>query len=78
MGNKKLENMSDAELMEAWTALGERVSSDRERLKEFSREHQKRERLRGLGITAADLELLQSATPDQINSEETVMTGEGN
>lgn len=70
MAQKKLENMSDDELMEAWTALGEKVQSDRDRLREFSAEHQKRERLKQLNLTPGDLELLQGVDPAGIESEE--------
>lgn len=72
MAQKKVENMSDKELMDEWTKLGERVTADRERLLEFSQEHQKRERLKQLNLTAADLELLQGVTPEAIESEEQV------
>lgn len=72
MAQKKLENMSEKELMEEWTKLGARVAEDRERLREFSQEHQKRERLKQLHLTPADLELLQGVTPEAIESEEQV------
>lgn len=72
MAQKKLENMSDKELMDEWNKLGEKVQADRERLKEFSQEHQKRERLKQLHLTPADLELLQGVTPEAIESEEQV------
>lgn len=72
MAQKKLENMNDEEFMDAWTALGERVQADRERLKEFSQEHQKRERLKQLNLTPGDLELLQGVSPEGIESEEQV------
>jgi hypothetical protein len=73
---KKLENMEDDEFMEAWTSLGERVQKDRERLKEFSQEHQKRERLKMLNLQPGDLALLQGVSPEGIESAEAVMTGE--
>lgn len=37
-----LGSLSDDDLMSEWSALGERVQSDRERLKAFSAEHQRR------------------------------------
>lgn len=72
MVQKKLENMSDEELMSEWTALGERVQKDRARLTEFSREHQRRERMKQLGLTEQDLALLQGSEPVAIESEEKV------
>jgi hypothetical protein len=72
MAQKKLENMSDDELMEAWTSLGEKVEADKERLREFSQEHQKRVRLEQLNLTPGDLELLQGMNPDGIESDEKV------
>ncbi len=69
---KKLENMEDDEFMEAWTSLGERVQKDKERLREFSQEHQKRERLKQLHLEPGDLELLQGVSPVGIESEEKV------
>lgn len=69
---KKLENMSDDELMEAWTSLGEKVEADKQRLREFSQEYQKRCRLEQLNLTPGDLELLQGVTPEGIESEEQV------
>ena len=70
MAQNKLENMSDEELMESWTTLGEKVESDRARLREFSQEHQKRERLKQLNLTPGDLELLQGVSAEGIESEE--------
>ena len=72
MAQKKLENMEDDELMTEWTKLGEKVEADRARLREFSQEHQKRERLRQLNLTPGDLELLQGVTAEGIESEEKV------
>lgn len=88
---KKLENMdheeflaalaglNDDDLMAEWTALGERVQSDRERLLAFSKEHQKRVRkaqlLRTMGaVTPEDAELMQEIVAAGIESEEAVMT----
>lgn len=65
-------SLSDASLMKEWTELGERVQKDKERLKEFSREHQSRERLKQLNLSAADLELLQDTSPEYIESQEQV------
>lgn len=72
MAKKSVQNMDDEEFMKEWTALGDRVQSDRERLKEFSAEHQKRVRLAQLNLSRGDLELLQTVTPDMIESEEKV------
>ena len=84
---KKLENMDDEEFashikklddddfMDAWTEFGDKVRSDRERLLAFSREHQHRvrlEQLKNMGLTPADLELLQSLEPEAIESDEAV------
>lgn len=78
MAAKKLENMEDKEFMDAWTSLGKKVQEDKEKLKEFSQEHQRRVRvqqLRDMGLTQADLELLQEAGPEGIESEEDVDNG---
>lgn len=72
MAQKKIENMSNEELMDEWTKLGQKVQADRDRLKEFSAEHQKRTRLEQLNLTPGDLELLQGVSPTGIESEEKV------
>lgn len=69
---EEIRALNDEELMEEWTSLGERVQRDKELLKEFSREHQSRERLKQLNLTAADLELLQDTSPEYIESQEQV------
>ena len=66
------DGMDDETFMAEWTEFGAKVAEDRESLKAYSAEHQKRERLKALNITPADLELLQSVTPDQIVSSEEV------
>lgn len=79
MAAKKLENMDDKEFMDSWTALGEQVQKDKERLREYSAEHQRRvrlEQLRNMGLSQSDLELLQDAGPEGIVSEEAVHTGD--
>jgi glucuronate isomerase len=78
VATKKLENMDDQEFMDSWTALGEQVTKDKERLREYSQEHQRRtrtEQLKNMGLTQSDLELLQSAGPEGVVSEEAVLTG---
>lgn len=72
MAQKKIENMSDDELMDAWTDLGEKVQKDKVRLREFSQEHQRRERMKQLGLSESDLALLQGVTTTGIESEEKV------
>jgi hypothetical protein len=72
---KKLENMSDDELMEAWTSLGEKVEADKVKLREYSQEHQRRTRLQQLNLTPGDLEMLQGMSPEGIESEEAVNNG---
>jgi len=72
MASKKIENMNDDEFMEAWTTLGTKVEADRESLREFSREHQKRTRLAQLNLSPGDLELLQGVSTEGIKSEEKV------
>ena len=79
MATKKLENMDDKEFMDTWTALGKQVEKDREKLREYSQEHQRRtrvEQLRNMGLTQSDLDLLQEAGPAGVESEEAVLTGE--
>jgi hypothetical protein len=71
---KPIAEMGDDELMAAWDATGEEATKLKERLKEFSQEHQKRERLKQLNLSASDLELLQSVTPEGIESLEAVNT----
>lgn len=73
-----LGNLDDDALMEEWTALGERVQRDRERLLAFSKEHQRRVRkeqlLRALGpVSEEDAALMQSIVAAGIESEESVM-----
>jgi hypothetical protein len=41
---KKLENMDDTEFMDAWTAAAENLEAAKEKVREFSAEHQRRER----------------------------------
>lgn len=69
---KNIENMNDEELMSAWTALGEKVEENKKRLREFSQEHQKRERIKQLNLEPGDLALLQGVSPEGIESQEKV------
>lgn len=69
---KDVAEMSDQELMDAWTQLGADVEAGKARLREFSHEHQKRTRLAQLGVSAADLALLQETSPEYIESQEKV------
>ena len=69
-----LTQLSDDELMEKWTAVGEDAQALRERLTAFSHEHQRREREAQLraavgGLSEADLALLQGMTPDGVESQ---------
>lgn len=43
MAAKKLENMSDDELMDNWTVAAEELEAAKEKVKAFSQEHQRRE-----------------------------------
>jgi len=72
MADKKPSEMSDKELMREWTDFGKKVQKDKDRLREFSKEHQKRERLAQLKLTPGDLELLQGVTLEGIESSEGV------
>jgi len=58
-----IEDLSDEELMDLWTQFGHEVAAMRERLKEFSQEHQKRVRKEQLkrvaGYSETDIALLQ-------------------
>lgn len=84
---KKIENMDEEEFldhikglddeafMEAWDAYAKDLLVRRERNFVFSQEHKRRVRLQDLqrmGLTAADLELLQSVEPVGIESQESV------
>ena len=73
--SQHIASLSDEELMDQWTSFGEAVAEGRRRLREFSAEHQKRVRtqqLRDMGLTQADLDLLQSVDPAPIESAEAV------
>lgn len=70
-------SLSDEEFMDAWTALGTEVQAGRDRLKEFSLEHQRRERkaqlaLRNRDLSEEDMALLQEVRAEGIASAETV------
>ena len=76
-----ISQMSDEDLMAEWTALGDEVQAGKDRLREFSAEHQRRNRkaqlLAAMGTPSEeDLALLQEALADGIESQEGVMTGE--
>ena len=43
MATADLKALSDEDLMSQWTDLSESVQADKERLKEFAREHEERE-----------------------------------
>ena len=69
-----LTQLSDDELMEKWTELGNEAQWLRERLTAYSHEHQRREReaqlLRAVGeLSAEDLALLQGMEPTGVESE---------
>lgn len=69
-----LTQLSDAELMEKWTDVGEQAQELHERLTAFSHEHQRREReaqlLRAVGeMTPEDLALLQGVAARGIESQ---------
>ena len=76
--NSDIVQMSNDELMEEWTRLGEQVTAGRERLKAFSKEHQartRREQVQNLlgAVSEADKkELVEAinAIPAGIESEE--------
>jgi hypothetical protein len=76
--NSDIAEMTDKQLMKEWTALSKTVTEQRERLRAFSQEHQKRERIKQLNLSPGDLELLQGVTPESIASEESVMSGRDN
>ena len=78
---KKLENMSDDELMDEWTKAGEVATAAKDRVKEFSAEHQRRmteravqERLASM-TDAEKAALAQMVTPVGIESQEGVHNG---
>lgn len=76
-----ISQMSDEDLMSEWTSLGEEVQAGKDRLREFSQEHQRRSRkaqlLAAMGTPSEeDLALLQEAVAEGIESQEGVMTGE--
>ena len=76
-----ISQMSDDDLMAEWTALGDEVQAGKDRLREFSEEHQRRNRkaqlLAAMGTPSEeDLALLQEAVADGIESQEAVLTGE--
>lgn len=71
-----LSTMSDEDFMDAWTAQGEEVAAGRERLREFSHEHQRRERKKQLAAAMnysdEDLALLQEVVAEGVESQEEV------
>ena len=79
MATKKqqdIASMSDADLMKAWTSLADQVTEDRERLREFSREHQSRTAQDNLEARFGDMNeqeraaLAQFAAAGGVSSEE--------
>lgn len=70
--NDDILGMTDAQLMKEWTSLGKKVETDRARLSAFSEEHQARTRLAQLNLEPGDLALIQSTTPEYIESQEKV------
>lgn len=78
---KKLQNMSDDELMEEWTKAGAVFEDAKARVKEFSDEHQRRlteqaveTRLAGMTDTEREV-MAQMLSPVGIESEEAVNNG---
>lgn len=72
MAKQDLSALSDKEFMKEWTSLSNQVESDRKRLREFSQEHQARERIKQLNLEPGDFALLQRAEAAGIASEEKV------
>lgn len=72
--------LSDEELMEQWTDLGAQAERIKDRLREFSAEHQRRVRKeqlkRQMDYTEDDLALLQEVVAEGVESQEAVMTEE--
>lgn len=80
MAQTDFSGLDDEEFMAEWTALGEKVQADRELLKEYSVEHQRRERLAQLqrmDISPSDVALLQTVKPEGVESEELVGAQDG-
>lgn len=72
MAKKDIAQMSDQELMDAWTELAVSAEMDAARLREFSQEHQRRERLKQLNLSEGDMALLQGVEASGIVSDEAV------
>lgn len=74
MSNEDIKEMTDVELMAAWTDLGDQVAAGRERLKAFSAEYQDRcmveQATAALG--SETLAKLQAMEPVSVASEEAV------
>lgn len=69
---KALAELTDDELMTQWTDLGKEVEAGKEKLREFSQEHQRRVRVQQLGLTSEDLALVQEMSAEGILSDEKV------
>jgi hypothetical protein len=67
-----LASLDDDALMKEWEEVGERAQRDRELLKMYSKEHQKRTRLAQLNLEPGDAALLQEAAARGIESQEKV------
>lgn len=72
-----LKTLTDEDFMAQWTVLGDEVQAYKDRLSQFSQEHQRRERERQLrnavgDLSPEDLALLQTMEPAGIESEEAV------
>jgi hypothetical protein len=77
MATEDFSGLSDEEFMDEWTAFGEKVAADHERLLEYSAEFQRRERKRQLAermsdMSESDLALLQEVRVEGIESAEAV------
>jgi hypothetical protein len=69
-----LRALTDEEFMDKWTTLGQRVEEDRQALRAFSQEHQRRNREAELrnrlrDMTPEDLALIQGMGPVGIESQ---------
>lgn len=69
---KALAELTDDEFMDQWTALGKEVEAGKEKLREFSQDHQRRVRLEQLNLTPGDIALVQKMAAEGILSEEKV------
>jgi hypothetical protein len=76
MAGSDIAQMSDEELMDAWTETGNELTALKERAKEFSAEHQRRNRKAQMAHLASmsdeDMALLQEVRAEGVESEEAV------